>query len=162
MSERKLNPTERAVRSKHFIEELGVLMEETGGQRIMGRIMGYLLICVPEHQSSAQLAEALESSRGAISTATRSLAAAGIVQRVNFPGDRASYFRIKADAMQTFFQTEIARFAMWREIMERGLAITEGDPPEHRRRMQDFHGLFAFLESEFPALLERWIQQGEQ
>ena len=40
-----------------FVEEAGIVFEQTGLPRMAGRIFGWLLICDPPHQSTDQLAE---------------------------------------------------------------------------------------------------------
>ena len=48
------------------------------------------------------------------------------------------------------------------QMVERGLAMlatrtaVEGRDPESTQRLQEAHDLYAFLERELPALLQRW------
>lgn len=42
---------QRWFQEKHFIEDVGLLLEESGLPRMAGRILGLLLICNPPHQS---------------------------------------------------------------------------------------------------------------
>ena len=44
---------------RSFIEEVGVVFEQTGLPRMSGRLFGWLLIADPPYQSPAQLAESL-------------------------------------------------------------------------------------------------------
>ena len=67
---------------KKFIEEVGIVFEQTGLPRMAGRIFGWLLLSDPPHQSNIQLAEALKvlkdnsSYRAALQTPTRADAGA--------------------------------------------------------------------------------------
>src|SRR5690348_6943728 len=92
---------------RDFVDQLALVMERSGMSPVAGRILGRLLVCDPDHQSSSQLAEYLNASAGAVSTASRFLVQIGLVERVRFRGDRAMYFRIRPDAWDTIFQKEI-------------------------------------------------------
>ena len=121
-----------------------------------GRILGHLLMCSPPHQSSAELADALHASRGAISTATRALLQAELIQRKPIPGSRALYFEMRPGTMDNLMHAAVARVRQGREMADRGLALVEGRPAAERRRLEEFRNVFAFMEREYPLLLERW------
>ncbi|MBA3470937.1 MAG: hypothetical protein H0T53_14985 [Herpetosiphonaceae bacterium] len=59
--------------ARQFVEKVGLLYEQVGLQRMAGRILGWLLICDPPAQSAADLAAALDASKGSISGITRQL-----------------------------------------------------------------------------------------
>jgi len=44
---------------QRFIEDMAYLWEKSGGQRMTGRILGWLLICDPPEQSAGEIAEAI-------------------------------------------------------------------------------------------------------
>jgi len=46
-----------------------------------------------------------------------------------------------------------------RELAERGLALMAGKDPKLRQRLQELRDLYAFLEQEIPALLDRYDQE---
>ena len=58
-------------KDKQFVEEVGIVFEQTGLPRMAGRILGWLLIAEPPHQSTEQLINALMASKGSISSMTR-------------------------------------------------------------------------------------------
>ena len=58
----------RQTKEKQFAEEVGIVFEQTGLPRMAGRILGWLLIAEPPHQSTEQLINALMASKGSIST----------------------------------------------------------------------------------------------
>jgi len=43
--------------------------------------------------------------------------------------------------------------------MEHGLAAMDGRTPKDRERLQELHDVMAFIETEVPALLERYQQE---
>lgn len=141
---------------RRFVEEVGLLFELSGMPRMAGRILGWLLIADPPHQSLTQVAEALQASKGSISTMSRLLIQAGIVDRVSLPGDRRDYFCIKLDAWTELIQQKTAQIKAIREIAERGLELLEGEPDQRRQRLEEMRDFHAFFEGELPRLSQRW------
>lgn len=149
----------REVLERHFVEEMGLLIQEQGGTRMFGRVLGRLLICDPPNQSSADLADYLMASRGAISTTTRQLVQSGMIERVALPGDRSMYFRVDPGGFVTGMEAQLAGSQIMRDMAARQLAVMAGDPPEHRARLQEFHDFYAWLVERLPAMFEEWRQQ---
>lgn len=147
---------EQELRERHFVEEFGVLFEEWGMQRMWARVLGRLLVCTPNHQSSAQLSEYLLASRGAISGATRSLLAGGFIEKRSLPGDRATYFRLKDHVWAKSLEADLFKVRMMRELATRGLQLKAEASDDERQRLHDMHDVMAFYEAEMPLLLERW------
>ncbi len=146
----------RTTRLHHFVEEMGLLMEETGGSRMMGRVMGHLLICDPAEQSASDLADALQASAGSISQTTRQLVAAGLVDRVSLPGDRKTYFRFRDGAYVDQMRSRSSMLTMFREVADRGLALLDDKPATQRARLRDFRDFYAFMEGQIPGMVARW------
>ena len=49
-----------------FVERVGEFFSRLGHQRIAGRLIGWLLISEPEHQSAAELVEVIGASKASI------------------------------------------------------------------------------------------------
>ena len=113
-------------------------------------------MCSPSEQSSSQLAEFVHASPGAISTATRQLMTAGMVERVRIRGERAYFFRIKAGCWSELIHVEVQRVRHLREIADRGLALLATRASAPTTRLQEFRDFNHFLEQEMPALVARW------
>jgi DNA-binding MarR family transcriptional regulator len=154
-----VEPAAQELRERHFAEEFGLLLAEFGAAPMFGRIMGHLLICDPPEQSSAEIAEALGASKGSVSTSTRQLIQAGMIERVPRPGSRATYFRIRAHAWTEMMRVEIARSVVMRERAEQGLALLSHAPPARRERLESLRDFFRFLEREWPRLVARWSEE---
>ena len=77
---------------KHFIEDFGLLFEESGHPRMAGRILGCLLISDQPYLSSTEISEILQASKGSLSTMTRFLLQMGLIERVGLAGHRRDYF----------------------------------------------------------------------
>lgn len=83
LSESKLN----------FIERLGVLSEDDGQPRIMGRIWGLLMV-MPTPVTAANIAELLQISRGSVSTNMKLLTIMNVVSKSTQPGEREAFYSI--------------------------------------------------------------------
>lgn len=145
---------------KHFVEEVGIVFEQTGLPRMAGRILGWLLISDPPHQSTDELVEALMASKGSISTMTRLLIQIGLIERLSLPGVRHDYFRLQPDAWQHMIRRGLVdEIRMVRQLAERGLELLADKTPLTRQWLEEMRDVYTFLEREFPTLLERWEQE---
>ena len=147
---------------RHFVEDFSLYFEQMGYPRMAGRILGWLLICDPPAQSAGELADVLGASKGSLSTMTRLLIQVGLIERAGLPGRRRDYFRIKPGAWPQLIKVQMQSMTGLHQMVERGLAMlatrtaVECRDPESTQRLQEAHDLYAFLESELPALLKRW------
>ncbi len=140
----------------NYVEDFGLLFEGFGLPRMVGRVLGALLISDPPELSAEELAEALQASRGSISSATRSLIGMGLVQRRTRRGERRDYFQMKLGAWDELMRRELETLARFRQMAERGLDIANSDSPEARRNLEEMHEFYTYWEKEMPAVLERW------
>lgn len=139
------------------VEEMGLLFEQYGASRMMGRVIGWLLVCDPPEQSSADLARALLVSKASISMATRALFHMGIIERVARPGERGVYFRLRPDTFgTTIIGLRLEAMRRFRQLLERGLATMQDAPAARRERLEAARVLFAFFERELERIQRRW------
>ena len=142
---------------KSFIEEVGIVFEQTGLTRMSGRMFGWLLISEPPYQSAAELAEVLMASKGSISTTVRLLVQMGIVERYVIPGERHDHFRLKKDALLMIIRHGLEdEVKMFRNLAERGLELMKKQPPERKHWLEEMHSRYAFLEKSFTSLMEEY------
>jgi hypothetical protein len=142
---------------ERFIEEVGVMLElEAGTPRMVGRILGWLLICDRPEQSAAELAEVLQASRGSISTATRLLLRMGFVERVRLRGERFDRFVVQPKAWDEFFWRP-EQFEGPRQVLRLGLDALRDEPPERRARLEELDALYAWLAQRMPQLREEYL-----
>jgi DNA-binding transcriptional regulator GbsR (MarR family) len=139
-----------------FVEEMGVVFDNLGPGRMAGRLLGWLLICDPEHQTSAQLAEKLKASKGSISTVTRFLTQMGFIKRVTIPGERATYFKFTTTSWPELIRRKIKGIIQMKSLAAHGLDILEGARPEQRERLELMKEFYTFMGQEFPAMINRW------
>ncbi len=139
-----------------FVELVGRYWESWGQPRTAGRILGWLMICDPPEQSSTDLSDALAISAGSVSTLTRQLSQIGMVDRVTYPGDRASYFRLHDHA---WIQVMHARMDGIRGLHQLALAAESLTPRDRPDRVSELKFITEFMLAEWPGLMERMQEQ---
>ena len=142
-----------------FVEEMGQMLASYGMTPMAGRMWGWLLICDPPEQTAGDIADALHASRGAISGTARLLASAGMIRRTTRSGDRREYFSAPPEAFETFLQGAGRIYRQFREMAERGLEAMADRPPASRARLEEFRDVFAFVEREVPAVVDRFLRE---
>ena len=143
--------------SKAFVETLGEFYSRLGYQRIAGRLVGWLLICDPPHQSAAELAEATGASKGSISTNLRLLMSAGLVERIGVPGERRAFYHLRPIAWTRDLSAKLAQISELRRIADSGLEMLKGESPERRKRLRRMRDFYVFMEQELPAVIDKWL-----
>lgn len=144
-----------------FVEHTGLYFEGAGLPGVSGRILGHLLVCEPAMQSSADLAKALETTSGSISTNTRLLLQSGLIEKVPVRGRRGTFFQIVPEAFSKQFTSKLHQTRLFRELLDEGIAVLEQMqvPADRAERIREARALYAFFEREFPLLLARWEQE---
>jgi DNA-binding transcriptional regulator GbsR (MarR family) len=154
-----LNEEQHRFEIKRLIEELGLLFEMEGLPRMAGQIIGHLLFSRSPLVSSAELAEALQVTKGVISTTSRLLIGLELIERVKLMGDRRDYFRLKKRPWFHSFKQELYLISAYRQIAERGMVAIADYENERKEALEEMFELYSFLEREFPALIARWEQE---
>ncbi|NEQ25752.1 MAG: MarR family transcriptional regulator [Microcoleus sp. SIO2G3] len=135
------------------------MFEVAGLPRMAGRILGWLLVCVPAQQSLTEIAEVLQASKGSISMMTRLLIQIGLIDRISLPGDRRDYFQIKPDSWTRMSQQRLTQIITIRELADRGLALLAHQDAQAQARLQEMRDFHAFWERELPLLNDRWERE---
>ena len=137
--------------------------ETVGLTPMAGRIMGWLLICEPPQQSMDDLAEALQASKGSISTSLQLLRRFGWVDQVGAPGERRNFYRLRSDVWTQILEFEMGITTRFRQLAEQGLTLIEADgSASQQQRLQSMHELFRFYERELSNVIERWKQEAAE
>lgn len=139
-----------------FIEDIGLTFEAQGMPRMAGRILGALLVADPPDQSADQLAATLHASRSSISTMTRLLERAGLIERVSRPGDRRLYYRNRPDAWHQRTLAGMDPVRHMRALAEEGLRLMRGSAPEVLQGLVDMYQFYAYWEREMPRMIAGW------
>jgi hypothetical protein len=143
------------------VEQLSILLERDGLPRMAGRIFGWLLVCVPPEQTREDLAAAVQGSKASMSTMTRLLTQAGLVEKVRPPGARRDAFRIRPGQWQPLWRSRMQLLEEAAELTGRGLLLLPSHPRELRARLEELHDQYRFIGRHLPKLLERIVKSSE-
>ena len=142
---------------RSFVEEVGVVFEQTGLTRMAGRVFGWLLISEPDYQSPSELAEVLMASKGSISTTVRLLVQTGLIERHIIPGERHDHFQISKDALRRTVRHGLeGEIKLFRSLAQHGKELFKNEDSARRRWIDEMYGRYAYLEKYFPVLMERY------
>jgi DNA-binding transcriptional regulator GbsR (MarR family) len=138
-----------------FIDATGVWISKSYGMpQMTGRVFGYLLVCDPAEQTAAQLAEALDASKGSISGATGMLVRYRLVDRLHVRGERADRFRLRPEAWDEQVRDQGAAEA--RALLAQGLEALAGEPAARRARLEELDAFYAWWQSRMDAMSDEW------
>jgi DNA-binding transcriptional regulator GbsR (MarR family) len=138
-----------------FIDAMGEWLAKAYGIPPMtGRVLGWLLTCDPPEQTAAQLAEALNASKGSISGATKMLISFKLVDRLHVRGERADRFRVRPEAWDDQIRDQSIEQA--RAVLKLGREALAGTPPTRRARLEELDAFYSWYESRIPALWDEW------
>jgi len=140
-----------------FIDGFAHLMQSQRGVPIVGgRIFAFLLVCELAEQTAAQISAGVGASLGTVSSMTRLLLSARLIERVRRRGERSAVYAIAPGAMSSITRATIDAVWTFREMTDRGLALMADRPPGAKARLQELRDLYLFFEESIPALLEGW------
>lgn len=144
-----------------YADEIGLFFQDQGLPLMPGRVLGWLMVCDPPHQSGEDLATVLQASRGAISMALKMLQGGGSVERYKVAGTRRIYYRIRPGFWLREAEDKARIAGDWHRLMARGLDLMRDEPGERRRRVQEAHDMYAFLEEQYGRIRELWLERQE-
>lgn len=139
-----------------YADRIGRMLAMAGMPPMAGRIWGWLLVCDPPEQTAADLAHALGASRGSISGMVRLLESAGLVRRGARRGDRREYISVPPGSISAVLESRVPATVAWRRTAEEGLALLAEEPASRRSRLEELRAVYAFMERELPAMLDRF------
>ncbi len=146
-------------RVREWVEQVSILLERDGLPRMAGRIFGWLLVCDPPEQSMEELAAAVQGSKASMSTMTRLLVGAALVEKVRPPGARADAFRIRPGQWRQLWRARVQLIEEATRLTGRGLELLEGRPAGVRARLEELHHQYRFVGERLPGLLEQFDRE---
>jgi DNA-binding transcriptional ArsR family regulator len=122
---------------------------------VVGRLLGYLMICDPREQSIAELADALMASRSAISGAVKVLEQLGLARRSRAAGERMDRVGIDLGS-QRAFGFDPTEYQEQAELAREGLAMLADAPPERRVVLLEWAAFSDWLTAQMPEWEKAW------
>lgn len=146
---------EYQTRISPFVERFAADLTEAGMQRMAARVFACLLASAQGALSSAELAERLQCSPGAISGAVRSLGTVHLVSREREPGSRRERYRVHEDVWYETFTSRDQLIARWSKTLNAGVDAL-GPDTRAGRRIQETSEFLFFIRGEMAQMMERW------
>jgi DNA-binding MarR family transcriptional regulator len=139
-----------------FADHAGRLYARRYGMAPMvGRLLGYLMVCWPQEQSINDLAEALLASRSAIAGAVSTLETLGLVRRARAAGERMDRVSIDRSSRRAW-GFDVSEYREQAELAREGLDVLADAPPERRAVLLEFAAFADFLVERLPVLEQEW------
>lgn len=122
---------------------------------MVGRVLGYLLVCEPPEQSIAELSEALLASRSAITGALDVLDRLHAVQRSRAAGERMDRIRLDFSSAESrgFDVTEYEELG---DLAREGLEVLKDASLERKADALEMAAFADFLVESTRALQKEW------
>ena len=141
-----------------YIEKLGTYFSAQNRMpRSVSRVLAFLLVSDPPHQTAEQIAENLKMSAGATSIAVNMLQQTGLIQRVHRPGDRKYYYEMAPEGWRQSVEQRLKSLSYGITLAKEGIELTGNNP-----RLGAMRDIYSVFESDAASLLERYQSQTKQ
>ncbi len=140
--------------ARAYAEEVGVVLAQMGTTPSFGTLLGWLMICDPPQQTSAQLCEATGLSKASVSTGMRVLQQSGLVRRVPAAG-RGHAYEIHEDAFALAVDPT-AKMRDFLDVVQKGLDLIGDDEAPRARRLARTRDFYVFMMNRMPELMDEF------
>jgi predicted transcriptional regulator len=130
------------MRELQFIEELGLIIERSGGSKTLGRTFGYLLLA-DKPKTLDEIAVDLLFSKATASLTIRQGLSARFFEKVGVPGERKTYYRANVQSWINTMAEQINVLTEWRNLVESGLGFV---PADNHVAQENLKGLKDYLD----------------
>jgi hypothetical protein len=122
---------------------------------MVGRVLGYLLVCDPPDQTIADLSEALLASRSAITGAIEVLERTDAIRRSRAAGERMDRVRLDFSSPQSR-GLDITEYQQLGDLVREGLRVLQDAPAARRADLLEMAAFADFLVDRTRALQQEW------
>ena len=151
-------------REHQFIEDLGLLIEKSGGTRTLGRVFGYLLI-VGKPKNLDEIAKDLLFSKATASLTIRQGLSARFFEKVSILGERKDSYRANTKAWISSMSDRVNEMTEWQKVFDYGLSLLTPDnrtAMENLKGMKDYFDFMLWYLSDIDEQYELWKKGREQ
>jgi DNA-binding transcriptional regulator GbsR (MarR family) len=128
---------------------------------MMGRVLGYLLVCDSPAPTIAELSDALLASRSAITGALDALERTGAVRRSRAAGERMDRVRVDFSSAQSR-GFDVAEYRELGDLAREGLQVVKDVSPERRATLVEMEAFADWLVERTRVLQEEWEAHREE
>jgi DNA-binding MarR family transcriptional regulator len=144
-----------------FADHAGRLYARRYGMAPMvGRLLGYLMVCWPREHSISELAEALLASRSAIAGAVGTLESLGLVRRSRAAGERMDRVCIDGTSRRAW-GFDVSEYREQGDLAREGLEVLADAQLERRAVLLELAAFADFLVERLPVLEQEWSAHRE-
>jgi DNA-binding transcriptional regulator GbsR (MarR family) len=122
---------------------------------MVGRVLGYLLVCEPPEQSIAELSEALLASRSAITGALEVLERLHAIHRSRAAGERMDRVRLDFSSAEAR-GFDITEYEELGELAREGLEVLRDAPAERKADALEMAAFADFLVEQTRRMQQEW------
>ena len=140
---------------KEFIEEAGLLFEGFGMTRMAGRVFGFLIVCDEDAVSFEGIKEAIHASKGSISSTTKQLSNAGLIEKTLLPGDRKTYYRVSKDNVGSILKARLDMFIKFSSVLEKGRNLKERED-EVSEWLTEVSTFYSWVGDQINKIIDKW------
>lgn len=139
-----------------FIQRMTQVFEAQGAQRILGMLLGALLIHPDGQMNAHELQETLHVSRAAVSQGCTTLEQIGFIEKIRIKGERKSYYRIRTEVWERVALQGVRKLQMFVDVAEFGLQLAPNS------RLADMKAFFEYWQAAYPRILAEWHERKGQ
>lgn len=146
-----------------FIEQLGLLLEEEGGSKTLGRVYGYLLLA-EQPKTLDQIADDLIFSKATASMTIRQGMMMRLFEKTVIPGKRKDHYLANTSSWLNVASQKRNMVIEWRKLMEYGLSLLNNQRPgakHNLEQLKDYLEFVIWFLSDIDEYYERW-KKGER
>ena len=141
---------------KQLIEKIGVYLEREGQSPAMARIQALLLVSDEVELTFEEIYQSLGISKSTASSAIMMLQSIERIEYITKPGDRRRYFRSKIASWINSFENKLTQFHEVKMLFQEVLDQRSKDTKDFNKNMHMLISFMDFMESEMPALIEKF------
>jgi DNA-binding transcriptional regulator GbsR (MarR family) len=138
-----------------YIEEAGLYFEKMGMTRMAGRIFGFLVVCDCDAASFDEIKEALDASKGSISTNLKQLLQAGLVEVQSLPGNRRTYYRVNKMPFSDLMRARMKFMTEFSTLLTKAQALKERED-DVSLWLTETAAFYLWMEAHIEEMMRRW------
>jgi DNA-binding transcriptional regulator GbsR (MarR family) len=138
-----------------FVERFASVLTESGFPRMPARVFAALLATDSGRLTAAELAARLHVSPAAISGAVSYLVQVNLASREAEPGSRREHYRVHSETWYEAIASKDQVLDRCERSLREGIEVV-GRETAAGARIAETLAFFEFIQTELPAMLERW------
>lgn len=142
----------------NFIEDMGLIIEHSGGSKTLGRIFGYLLLA-DQPKPLDEIAKDLFFSKATASLTIRQGLLTSFFEKVSIPGNRKDFYKVDTKVWVNVMSRKINSLDHWERLINKGLDLLQQDRKSAKENLEVMKDYFVFMRwylSDLTEQYERW------